>query len=388
MIKLRSGRSPACRSTARCAAGACATGRCSGSRSGSGCGRRWSSSLPALLGLFLLLDRDARPALKQAYVAALITDEQHHTSSGWCRTISSPFATPRRRAVTCDSLDHVLHHAHYVIGQVLWLLPAGLIALPLFGHSLFDGAADAYDHAARPTAADGPLLAFGPVALPPLELIGGRDHHHVGVGLSVLAHLLGPMDRDRDRPADRRRARLNHYRLGLVTALYAFSSSIDARSSPAAAIRRAIDSAPRSRRAQHPPTGEPLRYVVASMTALSAPCSPRRPRALDRRQARARAVDRSRGSQAARRDGIVWDMAAAWCPFPHSRPARKCSRHRCPGAGPGRETFMSLGDRGATEVARMSEACGSFPDVGRASVQLRAVAPPPPPAAPCANRRR
>ncbi len=117
------------------------------------------------LALFILIDRDARPALRTAgpYVAALIALLVALPHLVWLvENDFLPFKYAEARAAPVRGLiDHLLHPLAFVVGQVFWLLPSGLIALPL-----------AWPRAARePPAADAfdrrivTLLAFGPAAL-------------------------------------------------------------------------------------------------------------------------------------------------------------------------------------------------------------------------------
>ncbi|HUI97060.1 MAG TPA: glycosyltransferase family 39 protein [Xanthobacteraceae bacterium] len=121
--------------------------------------------LAAPLGLFLLIDRDARPALRTAgpYVAALIALLIALPHLVWLvENDFLPFRYAEARAAPVRGLiDHALHPLAFVAGQVLWLLPAGLIALPLAVPRAppTAPAADAFDRRIVT------LLAFGPAAL-------------------------------------------------------------------------------------------------------------------------------------------------------------------------------------------------------------------------------
>jgi len=121
--------------------------------------------LAAPLGLFLLIDRDARPALRTAgpYVAALIALLIALPHLVWLvENDFLPFRYAEARAAPVQGLiDHALHPLAFVAGQILWLLPAGLIALPLVvpRPPAAQPAADAFDRRIVT------LLAFGPAAL-------------------------------------------------------------------------------------------------------------------------------------------------------------------------------------------------------------------------------
>ncbi len=121
--------------------------------------------LAAPLALFLLIDRDARPALRTAgpYVAALIALLIALPHLVWLIDNDFlPFRYAEARAAPVRGLiDHALHPLAFVAGQILWLLPAGLIALPLAVPRVpaAQPAADAFDRRIVT------LLAFGPAAL-------------------------------------------------------------------------------------------------------------------------------------------------------------------------------------------------------------------------------
>ncbi len=117
------------------------------------------------LALFLLLDRDARKALATpgpwlAVTVALVVMAPHVV---WLvRNDFLPFAYANARAVLpSGAFDHILNPAAFALGQLVFLLPALVIALPLFwrrtGAPVAAGA-DAFDR--RIVA----LLAFGPAA--------------------------------------------------------------------------------------------------------------------------------------------------------------------------------------------------------------------------------
>src|SRR5258706_466750 len=120
------------------------------------------------LALFLLLDRDARRALKTPgpYVAVLV---------GLCVALPHmvwlvqndflPFRYADARAAPVRGiLDHVVHPLVFVVGQIVWLLPSGLIALPFvdprYRASLFPGDRLGAEISTRFRAATGAPLAY------------------------------------------------------------------------------------------------------------------------------------------------------------------------------------------------------------------------------------
>ena len=117
------------------------------------------------LALFLLLDRDARRALKTPgpYVAVLV---------GLCVALPHvvwlvqndflPFRYADARAAPVRGiLDHLVHPLVFVVGQIFWLLPSGLIALPLIRprRDVQKSSVDAFDRRIVT------LLAFAPAAM-------------------------------------------------------------------------------------------------------------------------------------------------------------------------------------------------------------------------------
>jgi len=126
--------------------------------------------LAAPLALFLLLDRDARPALATpgpwiAFVVALVIMLPHLV---WLvRNDFLPFAYASARAAPSRGLiDHVLHPLVFAVGQVAFVLPALLIAAAVVWPRPtaqdkappVAGKADAFDRRIVT------LLAFGPAA--------------------------------------------------------------------------------------------------------------------------------------------------------------------------------------------------------------------------------
>jgi 4-amino-4-deoxy-L-arabinose transferase-like glycosyltransferase len=129
----------------------------------------WAKYFVVMLALpmaaFLVFDRDARPALRTAgpYVAALIAAAIALPHLVWLvENDFLPFRYAEARAAPVRGLlDHLTHPLAFVVGQIVWLLPSGLIALPLV-----------WRRAPNPTpAVDGfdrrivTLLTFGPCAL-------------------------------------------------------------------------------------------------------------------------------------------------------------------------------------------------------------------------------
>jgi 4-amino-4-deoxy-L-arabinose transferase-like glycosyltransferase len=129
----------------------------------------WAKYFVVMLALpmaaFLVLDRDARPALRTAgpYVAALIAVAIALPHLVWLVDNDFlPFRYAEARAAPVRGLiDHLLHPLAFVAGQILWLLPAAAIALPLAWprRAPQTPAVDAFDR--RIVA----LLTFGPCAL-------------------------------------------------------------------------------------------------------------------------------------------------------------------------------------------------------------------------------
>jgi hypothetical protein len=128
------------------------------------------------LALFLLIDRDARKALATPgpWLAAAIALAVMAPHLLWLvRNDFLPFAYANARAPLPRGLfDHLLYPAAFATGQLVFMLPALLIALPLLwprGGAPVAAAADAFD---RRIAA---LLAFGPAAtLLAAMLVSGR----------------------------------------------------------------------------------------------------------------------------------------------------------------------------------------------------------------------
>jgi 4-amino-4-deoxy-L-arabinose transferase-like glycosyltransferase len=243
------------------------------------------------LALFLLIDRDARPALKTAgpYVAALIALLVALPHLVWLvENDFLPFRYAEARAAPVRGLfDHLLHPLAFAAGQIGWLLPAGLIALPLVvpRRAAQDAKAgaevDAFDR--RIVA----LLTFGPATLLVAgSVISGRGlitmwgyplWLFLGLWLVIVTG------------ARIERARLGRIALAwsAVTALYAVGFVADGAVLPffhkyRAAIfpgdRLGAEISTRFRAA----TGTPLAYVIGSMWLGGnvSRYSPERPRTL------------------------------------------------------------------------------------------------------------
>ncbi|HLH93217.1 MAG TPA: glycosyltransferase family 39 protein [Xanthobacteraceae bacterium] len=243
--------------------------------------------LAAPLALFVLIDRDARPALETAgpYLAALIAFAVAAPHLVWLvQNDFLPFHYAEARAAPVRGLlDHVLHPFTFVIGQVFWLVPAALIALPLVvpRPAAQAPAADAFD--LRIVT----LLTFGPAGLLIAgSLISGRGLITMwGYPLWLFLGLWLVMAT---------RALIERPQLarivltwGTVTALYAVAFVVDngmlpffhkyrAAIFPGDRLGAAIST--RFRAA----TGEPLRYVIATMWLGGnvSRYSPERPRTL------------------------------------------------------------------------------------------------------------
>jgi 4-amino-4-deoxy-L-arabinose transferase-like glycosyltransferase len=132
--------------------------------------------LAAPLALFLLLDRDARKALATpgpwiALAVALLVMAPHIV---WLvQNDFLPFAYANARSVLPRALfDHILHPALFATGQLVFLLPALLIAVPLIWprpKAPVAAAADALDRRIVT------LITFGPAAtLLALMVVSGR----------------------------------------------------------------------------------------------------------------------------------------------------------------------------------------------------------------------
>jgi hypothetical protein len=131
------------------------------------------------LGLFVLIDRDARKCLAtpgpyMALGTALVVMAPHLV---WLvNNDFLPFAYAEHRALPSRGLiDHVWHPLQFAVSQLFFLIPSLLIALPLFWPRRRDGeppiasSTDAFDHRIVT------LLAFGPTAtVLALSAVSGR----------------------------------------------------------------------------------------------------------------------------------------------------------------------------------------------------------------------
>src|ERR1700722_14121073 len=132
--------------------------------------------LAAPLALFLLFDPQARRRLAGPgpWVAAIVTLVVVVPNLYWLwQHVSQPFGYAEARAAAPSGvLDHLTHPLEFVGGQAIFLLPALLIAAPLFWPPAKPAPgprADAFD---RPIVS---LLAFGPaLTLFVFSLVTGR----------------------------------------------------------------------------------------------------------------------------------------------------------------------------------------------------------------------
>jgi hypothetical protein len=162
--------------------------------------------LAAPLALFLLLDRDARRRLAAPgpWIAAIVTVVVVAPNLYWLlRHGSQPFGYAQARAAAPGGvLDHLARPLEFAGGQLLFLLPALLIALPLFWPPAkpVDGTrVDAFDRRIIS------LLAFGPgLTLFVFSLITGRDTNAMWgfplwlfVGLWIIVFAPAVLDRMR-----------------------------------------------------------------------------------------------------------------------------------------------------------------------------------------------
>ncbi len=132
--------------------------------------------LAAPLALFLLFDPDARRRLARPgpWIAAIVTLVVIAPNLYWLlQHGSQPFGYAQARAAApSGALDHLVHPLEFVGGQAFFLIPALLIAVPLFWPSAKAAPhprADAFDRRIVT------LLAFGPaLTLFVFSLITGR----------------------------------------------------------------------------------------------------------------------------------------------------------------------------------------------------------------------
>ena len=129
----------------------------------------WAKYFVVMLALpmaaFLVLDREARPALRTAgpYVAALIAVVIASPHLVWLVDNDFlPFRYAEARAAPVRGVvDHLMHPLQFLVGQIFWLLPSAAIALPLAWprDTPQAPAVDAFDRRIVT------LLTFGPCAL-------------------------------------------------------------------------------------------------------------------------------------------------------------------------------------------------------------------------------
>jgi len=230
--------------------------------------------LAAPLGLFLLLDRDARRhmATPGPYVAAAVALIVMAPHLGWLvQNDFLPFAYAEHRAAPSRGvIDHVWHPAQFAIGQLFFLLPSFLIALPLVIPRKRErrrprAAADALDH--RIVA----LLAFGPfVTVIVLAALTGRGAiamwgYPLWLFLGVFIVLVAPraLDAARVRRIAEIWAAVFAVFALVFVATYAVMPHFDHRYRAVFYPgERLAEEVTRGFRAA---TGQPLRYVIADM---------------------------------------------------------------------------------------------------------------------------
>jgi 4-amino-4-deoxy-L-arabinose transferase-like glycosyltransferase len=223
------------------------------------------------LAFFLVLDPRARPALKTPgpYVAALIALVVALPHLVWLvENDFLPFRYSEARAAPVRGLlDHLVHPLAFVVGQIVWLLPSGLIALPLVRPRPMAAkpAVDAFDRRIVT------VLTFGPAALLVAgSVVSGRGLITMwGYPLWLFLGLWIVIEAG----AAIERARLDRIALAwaIVTALYAVAFVLQYgvlpffdhryRASVFPGDRLGADISTRFRAA----TGEPLAYVIGSM---------------------------------------------------------------------------------------------------------------------------
>jgi 4-amino-4-deoxy-L-arabinose transferase-like glycosyltransferase len=269
--------------------------------------------LVAPLGLFLLLDREARQALTTPgpYVAVLVAIAVAAPHLVWLvQNDFLPFQYAEARAQPSRGLlDHIWHPIQFVIGQIVFMLPALAIAMPLLGPrgNTPASAADPFDRRIVT------LLAFGPAAaVVALSLVSGRGTiamwgHPLWLflGLWIVLAAGGAVDR-------RRMARIMAV-WAIVFCGFTLAFFINYRALPAYDGRYRAVFFPGGRLGAEMSarfralTGRPLAYVVATMWTGGnvAHYAPERPRVLiDGSPRRAPWIDL--GDLRARGAVVVW----------------------------------------------------------------------------------
>jgi 4-amino-4-deoxy-L-arabinose transferase-like glycosyltransferase len=224
------------------------------------------------LALFLLIDRDARPALKTAgpwlaLAVALVIMAPHLV---WLvRNDFLPFAYASARSSPVRGLfDHVLHPLVFVVGQLLFMLPALLIAAVLVWprpRAPVAATADAFDRRIVT------LLAFGPAAATlALSVASGRGTIAMWgyplwlfLGLWIVLAARSALEPKRLARIAAAWAVVSVLFVGVFIASYSVMPSFDHRYRAVfyPGDRLADELSRRFRAA----TGAPLRYVIASM---------------------------------------------------------------------------------------------------------------------------
>jgi hypothetical protein len=227
--------------------------------------------LAAPLALFLLLDPRARPALftPGPYLTAAVALAVASPHVVWLFANDFlPFSYAAARAAPVRGpLDHLTHPLVFAAGQLLWLLPSLLIAVPLFRpkRSEIVGPADDFDWRIVT------LLAFGPAALLIAgSVVSGRGlvtmwgyplWLFLGLWLVISARTVI------DRPRLTRIAGA----WAIVTAIYAVAFVVQYAALPQIDHRYRASLFPGDRLAEtiadrfRRTTGQPLAYVVGSM---------------------------------------------------------------------------------------------------------------------------
>jgi hypothetical protein len=226
--------------------------------------------------LFVLLDRQARPALATpgpwlALLVALVIASPH---VGWLfQTDFLPFAYASHRATAVRGwFDHLLHPAMFTVSQIFFLLPSLVIAAALFWPkskalpaSLGSDIADPFDRRIVT------LLAFGPaVAMILLTAISGRGAvamwgYPLWLFIGLWTVMMARVTFDTDRMARITAAWATVFVIFVVAfvADYAVLPFIDHRYRAVLFPGDALGADLTQR--FHDATGAPLRYVIGTM---------------------------------------------------------------------------------------------------------------------------